>query len=470
MRCSTIMAINRKEMNSKLDKAERHNDLNSSAQNAALDCIKDRIENANQSIEAGNSMLGKVSEALRLDWLRQLGSELKSLMRGAIAVNFATYRAVIRLQTSLPSRLEGGLIEEPVLLEDPLGRIAPVHLQFVTSWDAFNSVLELRFENMQGHGKMKQRDYGLQDGGDGKEIEQSRPWQRAFLPGQKVEMSFIFHREEGMNDGSESVTCPGCQTSTESSADADICCKQCLMWFRRIIVVEEDGSLPQTHLPQHWQPKPGFEPGLGNAVATNRKRAFPAEREDEDDVKEFKRVRLISTKRRIKHSDDTTEPKLLQPGIDGALLGGAGQVAPPGHKPRVTATLWEDEESLCFQVEADGIIVTRREDNHMINGTKLLSLAGMTRGRRDGMLKAEKTRHVVRIAPAHLKGVWVPFERALEFAVNEGIVDRLYPLFVHDIGALLYHPSNRQATNRSRVQSTESSRGYYPNVNAYVGY
>jgi enhanced filamentous growth protein 1 len=38
-----------------------------------------------------------------------------------------------------------------------------------------------------------------------------------------------------------------------------------------------------------------------------------------------------------------------------------GQVQPPGMKPRVTATLWEDEGSLCFQVEARGICVARRE-------------------------------------------------------------------------------------------------------------
>lgn len=45
-------------------------------------------------------------------------------------------------------------------------------------------------------------------------------------------------------------------------------------------------------------------------------------------------------------------------------------------------------------------------DNHMINGTKLLNVAGMTRGRRDGILKSEKTKHVVKIGPMHLKGVW----------------------------------------------------------------
>ncbi len=41
-----------------------------------------------------------------------------------------------------------------------------------------------------------------------------------------------------------------------------------------------------------------------------------------------------------------------------------GQIAPPGMKPRVTATLWEDEGSLCFQVEAKGVCVARREGRH----------------------------------------------------------------------------------------------------------
>ncbi|KAI9740939.1 MAG: hypothetical protein M1818_004545 [Claussenomyces sp. TS43310] len=124
-----------------------------------------------------------------------------------------------------------------------------------------------------------------------------------------------------------------------------------------------------------------------------------------------------------------------------------GQIAPPGMKPRVTATLWEDEGSLCFQVEAKGVCVARREDNHMINGTKLLNVAGMTRGRRDGILKSEKLRHVVKIGPMHLKGVWIPFDRALDFANKEKITELLYPLFVHNISALLYHPTNQNRTS-----------------------
>jgi enhanced filamentous growth protein 1 len=47
-----------------------------------------------------------------------------------------------------------------------------------------------------------------------------------------------------------------------------------------------------------------------------------------------------------------------------------GQVAPPGMKPRVTATLWEDEGTLCFQVDVKGTCVARREGKHTY-GTSL---------------------------------------------------------------------------------------------------
>jgi hypothetical protein len=65
------------------------------------------------------------------------------------------------------------LIEEPFILEDPIGRPAPVHLQFITSWDAFNAVLEIRFRSVQGHRKIVQKEYGLQEEVTGREINQS---------------------------------------------------------------------------------------------------------------------------------------------------------------------------------------------------------------------------------------------------------------------------------------------------------
>ncbi|ANB11408.1 Sok2p [Sugiyamaella lignohabitans] len=143
------------------------------------------------------------------------------------------------------------------------------------------------------------------------------------------------------------------------------------------------------------------------------------------------------------HSSPQVAQTHQQPAV---ITDPTGQTAPPGSKPKVTTTLWEDEGTLCFQVEAKGICVARREDNDMINGTKLLNVAGMTRGRRDGILKGEKNRHVVKAGAMHLKGVWIPYERALDFANKEKIIDLLYPLFVTDIKGVLYHPANYART------------------------
>ena len=102
-------------------------------------------------------------------------------------------------------------------------------------------------------------------------------------------------------------------------------------------------------------------------------------------------------------------------------------------KPRIATTYWEDEKTICYQVEARGVLVSRRQDTDYVNGTKLLNVAGMSRGKRDGILKTERTKSVVRIGAMRLKGVWIPFERAAEIARNEGVDTLLYPLFVDNI-------------------------------------
>jgi hypothetical protein len=155
------MDLSRIKMNSKLDDSKRRDESSDRQRDATLNDIQKRIEDAHQGIETSNTMLAKFSGALRMDWLRQLGSELKGLIQRAFAINFATYHAVISIQRALPSRLERGIVEEPFILEDPIGRIAPVHLQFVTSWDAFNAILEIWCRSLQGLRKILQKYYGL---------------------------------------------------------------------------------------------------------------------------------------------------------------------------------------------------------------------------------------------------------------------------------------------------------------------
>jgi enhanced filamentous growth protein 1 len=68
----------------------------------------------------------------------------------------------------------------------------------------------------------------------------------------------------------------------------------------------------------------------------------------------------MGTSAHPQHSYSVTNTGHSQ-GYAQASYDSTGQLAPPGTKPRVTATLWEDEGSLCFQVEAKGVCVARRE-------------------------------------------------------------------------------------------------------------
>jgi protein SOK2 len=54
----------------------------------------------------------------------------------------------------------------------------------------------------------------------------------------------------------------------------------------------------------------------------------------------------------------------------------------------------------------------------MINGTKLLNVVGMSRGKRDGILKNEKGRVVVKVGAMHLKGVWYVLRVYLYYCNN----------------------------------------------------
>ena len=51
----------------------------------------------------------------------------------------------------------------------------------------------------------------------------------------------------------------------------------------------------------------------------------------------------------------------------------------------------------------------------------------------------------------------IPFERALDFANKEKITELLYPLFVHNIGGLLYNPENASRTS-AVLAATEQRR------------
>jgi hypothetical protein len=123
-------------------------------------------------------------------------------------------------------------------------------------------------------------------------------------------------------------------------------------------------------------------------------------------------------------------------------------------------SLWEDENTLGYEIVVRGTTVIRRLDNNMINGTTLLNVANVLPSHRDELLGSEKVRHVVRLGRHHLRGVWIPCDRALHLANQEAITPLLYPLFVEDIIPLIESPLNQAKASPNSSNGGNNSHAW----------
>jgi hypothetical protein len=184
---------------------------------AALRRIEQRLEaNATQTA-AIRSIAATIKETLSFGWFHQLGSELKMMMGRILAMHTTTYNALMKIQSSLPSHLERSLDQEPWILEDAIGRISPIHFQFIETWEAFETVLEMRFIGAQGHRKVREKRYALQAYRANQDIDRSKPFKTAFVGGRRYQMSILFDAQRHSFYGSH---CPSCLTPSEGIRDS----------------------------------------------------------------------------------------------------------------------------------------------------------------------------------------------------------------------------------------------------------
>jgi len=182
--------------------------------------VRIRLDDNRQLIESGNSLVSRMMD--RLEWIQKLGSELKRYMSNVIAGNVAIYREVVALRTAFSKQVDRPLLEDPFILEDAIGRVAPVHLRFINSWAAFHAVMEIRFQGKQGLRKIVKKEYVLQESATGREVDFKLDFEDAFMPGQKITMSLIFKRTSAEPSTSNSAHCPRCKAVSEQRQDADV--------------------------------------------------------------------------------------------------------------------------------------------------------------------------------------------------------------------------------------------------------
>jgi hypothetical protein len=145
--------------------------------------------------------LGLVSQMGHVMLSAALPLHLKRVLTDPRNSNYQIFQAIERLCVSLPAQVER---QQPVLFRDALDHVAPIHLEWIDSHEAFAALLELRFKDIAPR-KVAKREYVLQDAGL-KDIDMSRAWGLCFVPGQRVDMSMTLKR----SDMAESVTCPIC--------------------------------------------------------------------------------------------------------------------------------------------------------------------------------------------------------------------------------------------------------------------
>jgi hypothetical protein len=210
----------------KMDRsAQDHFDTQTTTLNVIRDSVSEAIILANHTSSLSERIMDSFSG------LARLCTQMKEVMSKILSINMATYKMVFALQNSLPTYMERHLISEPFVLEDAMGRISPVHLDFINSWSAFNAVLQARFEGLQGHAQVVNGNWILQDHATGREISQTRIWEGTFLPG--VDMSLLFQRETTCTvesfdlpspaaaSNAPSAACPRCQASVAESQDTE---------------------------------------------------------------------------------------------------------------------------------------------------------------------------------------------------------------------------------------------------------
>lgn len=124
------------------------------------------------------------------------------------------YNTLVDIQQRMPKQTGPCWIQEPITFTDPLGRVAPIHLELINTWEVFESVLAARFLNLRGQKKLQRREYALQGKDATADLERSRSFESCFVPGDDINMCFSFEATIPTNG------CPKCGKETDAAIES----------------------------------------------------------------------------------------------------------------------------------------------------------------------------------------------------------------------------------------------------------
>ena len=211
-----LLERNEETLHARLESVNEEVLISMEEQRCLLKDIKDQLHENNRLVRAGNMITAKIMESLRLEWVQNLSLEFKKVMQSIFVTPLLTYQMFRDSRGRLPSHLERCLYQEPFVLEDSHGRVKPIYMDCINSWDAFHAWLDVQFRGLHGHKSVRDKGYVLHEAATNRDIELGRPWELAFLPGQKIVMCMI------IVDYIDSICCPQCFLDSPVPYDAEI--------------------------------------------------------------------------------------------------------------------------------------------------------------------------------------------------------------------------------------------------------
>ena len=180
----------------------------------------DEVVLANQEIKSNNQILHThtdlilaLTKVATTAATQEQTEELKQLMLKVLKANLQMYEMVVSMQATLPLKVER---QQPVLFLDACGRLSPIHLEFITSAEAFLAVLKIRFKDA-GMQKIEKGQFILEEARTKRLLDLRRPWNTCFFPGRRVDMSMVFSEADNPTSA-----CPGCQYESINKTTDDV--------------------------------------------------------------------------------------------------------------------------------------------------------------------------------------------------------------------------------------------------------
>lgn len=157
----------------------------------------------------------------KLDYVSRLGTEMSRTTSQILSMMYVVSGELSSIR-GVVLRLDRGVSDEHFILEDATGRIFPIHLKTITSWDAFEYILNDRFKGKKGAHRIRRKLYSLQERATRRDVDQSIEWEYAFLPHQRVDMSVICREGSKKMDEKPTSSCPWCHTLSPGETNLQV--------------------------------------------------------------------------------------------------------------------------------------------------------------------------------------------------------------------------------------------------------